>query len=183
LEKKVEDKRAFLTQQQRIEELAKASEKDWSDPYEMSKKLRREFRVGRRKRQADEKTGVALKERYGIEVDMLEEREEDAVKAKLIDFGRAEDVSASSKPLFHNGHSTSSEIDRGKRGKKLKPAEMATMSKSALQNQLKSNSRAALDPFLREQKVWQPNVKRKRPDEMPVNSHQVALVSYESDSS
>ena len=193
LEKKVEDKRAFLTQQQRIGELVKASEKDWSDPYEMSKKLRREFRVGRRKRQVDEKTGEELKDRYGIEVEMLEERDEDHVKAKLIDFGQAEDVSASSKPLFaaaEDSHTSTPAVDRGKRGKKLKPADAVAMSKISLQSQLKSNGRTQSDPFLREDKIWQPRVKRKRsnepenvPDEVPVNGEKLALVSYDSDSS
>ncbi|RMD39549.1 hypothetical protein DV735_g5581, partial [Chaetothyriales sp. CBS 134920] len=96
--KKVEDRRAFVTQQQRIDELVRASDRDWSDPFEMSKKLRRDFRVGRRKRQADERTGEALKHKFGIGLDLLEEREEDRLRARLVDFGPVADDQTSQQP-------------------------------------------------------------------------------------
>ena len=71
LEKKVEDKRAGQAQKKRLDELANISERDWGDPYARSQALRREFRVGRRKRQDDEQMGESLKERFGIEIEML----------------------------------------------------------------------------------------------------------------
>ncbi|RMZ81637.1 hypothetical protein DV737_g2348, partial [Chaetothyriales sp. CBS 132003] len=199
MEKKVEDKRAFLTQQQRIDELVKASDRDWSDPFEMSRKLRREFRVGRRKRQADEKTGEALKTKFGIGIEMLEEKEEDRLRARLVDFGSADDISALSRPLFPTRddelRDTKLEVDRGKRGKDAKPGHAnATTKARTLHNQLRTNTRAVADPFLRqssdEGRAWRPSIKRKRSDKSedvkseiePLNDAKPALVSYDSDS-
>ncbi|RMZ82253.1 hypothetical protein DV738_g1778, partial [Chaetothyriales sp. CBS 135597] len=162
LEKKVQDRRAFLTQQQRIDELVRASDRDWSDPFAMSKKLRRDFRVGRRKRQADERTGEALKRKFGIGLDLLEEKEEDRLRARLVDFGIANDVSASSRrPLFSaiddsNSNSNSEDakvgINRGKRGRDPIAGHSGPASAKAkiLHNQLMTNTRAVADPFLKQ---------------------------------
>ncbi|RMZ92023.1 hypothetical protein DV736_g750, partial [Chaetothyriales sp. CBS 134916] len=199
LEKTVEDKRAFLTRRQRIDELVKASDRDWSDPFEMSRKLRREFRVGRRKRQADEKTGNALKDKFGIGIEMLEEKEEDRLRARLVDFGSADDVSTSSRPLFpamgDDTRDTTLQVDRGKRGKDAKHGHASATAKArTLHNQLRTNTRAVADPFLKqiseESKAWRPSIKRKRSGESRdvkpgielLNDAKSALVSYESDS-
>ena len=192
LEKKVEDKRAFMTQQQRVDELVKASEKDWADPYEVSKKLRREFRVGRRKRQADERSGEALKKRYGFEIEMSGEHEDDKERAKLIDFGRAEDTSASSRPLFDTvttDNKSSRFIERGKRGHDSNSVRAITRNKTALQLQLRNKTRASHDPFVEHRVLWEPKLKRKHeePKELIEESAKfeqttAALVSYDSDS-
>jgi coiled-coil domain-containing protein 130 len=65
---------------------------------------------------------------------------------------------------------------------------MAAEKKAILQKRLTGNTRAAVDPFLREEHIWQPRVKRKRaepaiskPSEPVVR--RAALVSYDSDSS
>lgn len=174
LEKKVQDKTAFKGQQERLNELLQASERDWSDPYERSKKLRAEFRVGRRKRQADEKTGEALKDKFGLEVDMLCEQPEDGERVKYIDFGQQREASSSAKPLFAGLPS------------RFKPP--ATMDKrQLLQSQLATNTRLVADPFLREQDVWQPRTKRKRAEEehehnKVAKTASLALVGYDSDS-
>jgi coiled-coil domain-containing protein 130 len=197
LEKKVEDKSLFNAQKARLDDLLKASDRDWADPYEVSKRLRADFRVGRRKRQADEISGEALREKFGIEVDLLPERPEDSDRVKYIDFGlRAEASSSSasassSKPLF--------QTLQEKLPSRLKvdsvTAATAASKKLVLQNELRTNTRMATDPFLRDPDPWQPRVKRKRdPTEEQEQGlvlerdkvakvEGMALVGYDSDSS
>jgi coiled-coil domain-containing protein 130 len=190
LEKKVEDKSKATAQKERIEELFRVSGRDWRDPYERSQVLRREFRVGRRKRQDDESTGEELKERFGIEVEMLPGKEEDGERAKLIDFGDIKAKTASAKPLFRDrGTPIKKEEGVDKRSESQKYTKHITgQGKSALQTTLKSNSMSASDPFLREEKIWQPRAKRKRTEEDGTGndaeaptSAAFALVDYDSD--
>ena len=163
LEKKVEDKRAGQAQKKRLDQLARISERDWSDPYERSRALRREFRVGRRKRQEEERTGDSLKERFGIEIEMLPGTDEDGQRARLIEFGEVKDGSTDSRPLFfeeqhgliREGGQHMLEV----KGSKSAPKKV--MPKSSLQNVLKSNSRVTVDPFMRKGTTWQPKAKRK----------------------
>jgi coiled-coil domain-containing protein 130 len=86
LEKKVEEKTKAEREKKRVEELWQLSGRDWGDPYERNRALRREFRVGRRQRQADEKSGEALKERFGMELEMVSLEEEDVQMARRVDF-------------------------------------------------------------------------------------------------
>ncbi|EXJ91365.1 hypothetical protein A1O1_04477 [Capronia coronata CBS 617.96] len=183
LEKKVEDKALFTGQKERLDQLLKASERDWADPYERSRKLRAEFRVGRRKRQADEKTGEALKDKFGLEVDMLSEQPEDSERVKYIEFGQQNEASSSAKPLF-----TSPSLQGGLPARFKPHAKLGK--REILQSQLVGNTRIATDPFLREQDVWQPRTKRKRAEEDQEHEHSkavkagnLALVAYDSESS
>jgi coiled-coil domain-containing protein 130 len=186
------------TQRARVEELLGASERSWSDPYEMSRKLRRGFRVGRRKRQEDERTGEALREKFGLGVEVLAEVEEDGLRAGFVEFGERSSASASArKPLF--GGASSTEGDS-----KATSAAMTTTTswssgaakadrKEILGSTLRNNTKIATDPFLRDEDEWQPRVKRKRQDETvateeikPVKAASTsgtALVGYDSDSS
>jgi len=66
LEKNVMGKEEADAQKVRVKELKRRSERDWADPYEVNKRVRREFRAGRRVRQQDERTGEALQQRYGL---------------------------------------------------------------------------------------------------------------------
>ncbi|EXJ93160.1 hypothetical protein A1O3_01717 [Capronia epimyces CBS 606.96] len=185
LEKKVHDKTLFLGQKERLDQLVAASERDWADPYERSKKLRTEFRVGRRKRQADEKTGEALKDKFGLEVDMLSELPEDGERAKYVDFGQQMEPSSTSKPMFPSPM-------RGLPARFKPHSELDQ--RELLQTQLAANTRLAADPFLREQDLWEPRTKRKRDEEEKERVHgkvaktqsrtqSLALVAYDSDSS
>jgi coiled-coil domain-containing protein 130 len=191
LEKKVTDKDLFDGQKQRLNALLKASDKDWADPYERSRKLRAEFRVGRRRRQADQKTGDALKDRFGLtdDLEMLSERPEDGERAKLIDFGANEEASSSSsRPMFFR-HDLSPPGGLPLRSK----LSSKTNQKQILQTQVAGNTRLATDPFMREAQAWKPTAKRKRqeegyePQQEPQKAAKmdgaVALVGYESDSS
>lgn len=201
LEKKVEDKSVFNAQKARLEDLTKVSDRDWADPYEMSKKLRAEFRVGRRKRQADEMSGNALKVKFGIGEDLvvLSERPEDVDRVKYIDFGeRAEGSGSASKPLFQTmQEKLPSRLKAGSVSVSSSVAAVAASKRAVLQNELRTNTRIAADPFLRDADPWQPRVKRKRD---PADEHEqsvlqgskrdkvgtgesMALVGYDSDSS
>lgn len=194
LEKKVEDKKVFDTQTKRIEDLQKASERDWADPYSKSKLLRKEFRIGRRKRQADEKSGEILQEKYGIGFDLVAPEEADAERAKYIGFGDVKPDTSAAKPMFIT-HSTTPASKSGNDGnKKLRKSDLVTQEqKSVLTSTLRNNTRSVVDPFLREEKPWQPRIKRlkqddgedrpKRDDIMPAKSGVPTLVGYDSDSS
>ncbi|EHY60137.1 Protein saf4 [Exophiala dermatitidis] len=202
LEKKVADKTLFNAQKDRLDELLKASERDWADPYERSRKLRAEFRVGRRKRQNDERTGEALKEKFGLN-DALDlgsqDQLEDVERVKYIDFGdqgedQREDVSAAAKRALFATSTPTGLNDSGSNGlpSRFKPH----AKKDILQSQLAGNTRAATDPFLREDNGWRPRAKRKRMEEekdkerdqnqksarTETKTGSVALVGYNSDS-
>ncbi|KIW25267.1 uncharacterized protein PV07_08458 [Cladophialophora immunda] len=207
LEKKIQDKTLFDSQKERLESLLKASERDWADPYERSKRLRAEFRVGRRKRQADEKSGEALKEKFGLELDMVGEDAEDGERAKFVEFGdHAAELSSSTssrKPMFSTALNTgpliplSISTPSSSSRSKSSTAAKSDHKKEILQSTLRSNTRIASDPFLREEDVWQPRVKRKRPDEGVTEQKQekeketktkvanstALVVGYDSDSS
>jgi coiled-coil domain-containing protein 130 len=196
LEKKVVDKTAYENQRARLDGLLKASERAWADPYEKSRKLRAEFRVGRKKRQADERTGDALKEKFGLgdEMEMLSEAPEDNDRVKFVEFGPQSGTaeattSSSSKPMFRNPFNGDLP-SRFKSGAKLAKLDR----KEVLQSQLAGNTRIATDPFLREGDIWQPRVKRKRDEEVVeveveveqkkvVKTNGWALIDYDSDSS
>ncbi|KAJ9614461.1 Protein saf4 [Cladophialophora chaetospira] len=190
LEKKVEEKSKAEREKERVEQLLGVSERDWSDPYEVSRKLRRGFRVGRRQRHADEKTGEALKEKFGLGLEMLAGTEEDGERAKYIEFGQQEEVLSSNKPMF------SGRTDGNLPSKSTSTSRSSTVKldkKERLGSTLRGNTRIAADPFLREEVVWQPKAKRKRPEEatdmestkhfVPDSTASKALVGYDSDSS
>lgn len=184
MEKQVEDKRVVNTQQARINELVERSEKDWSDPYQMNKRIRRDFRVGRRQRQADAKTGQALQDKFGLGLDLLIPQTEDAERARYIEFDAVEANSVSTLPMFKPTSSTRNLKSHGEQ-KNGKVDNMA--SKTALQKTLRGNTRTVVDPFLRESEPWQPRVKRKKVDEMEeslvaATNEKSALVGYGSDS-
>ena len=191
LEKKVEDKRRALSEKGRLEELMRRSEMDWEDPFERNKRLRAEFRVGRKERKVAEDQGVALQEKLGFGYDLAEEKDEDSMRAKLIEFGEQKRTPSRQKPLFPavGPMSESNPVkDMGKRGKKSNAAEVAAENRLKLGKQLSGNTRAAMDPFLAERELWQPPVKRTKvvaEEEKQKNSESplpsVALVGYDSD--
>jgi Saf4/Yju2 protein len=191
IEKKVVDEQALVGQGKRLEELEERSRRDWEDPYERSKSLRREFRVGRRLRKEGEESGERLKDKFSFGVEMLEEKKEDAVRAGLIEFGTTENGTRRRRDLFDNNVSggDSKPRDAGVKRKrtKLVTAELIAEKKASLVHELRGNTRAAMDPFSTSQSrpSWQPELKRKRPENQ-VSGHEVAankLVEYDSDSS
>ena len=192
LEKVVDEKKEKMTQQRRIEELYKARARDWADPYERSQMLRREFRVGRRKRQEDARTGERLQEKYGIAVELLTPTAEDGEQAGQVDFGEIKSVDAASKSLFAQEPTPSKGDgdDRRAKGKQKSKEGLLADQKSALQSRLKDNTRTKHDPFLRDRTAWEPRTKRRKTDREAQDEGQAepdvqpngGLVPYASDS-
>ncbi|KZF21007.1 hypothetical protein L228DRAFT_164655 [Xylona heveae TC161] len=182
LEGKVEDRRRFVSDSHRIEELKRASDKDWEDPYEKSRKLRRTFRVDRKLREKQALADEDLRDRLSLGIDLLEESEGDRRRAGLIDFGVSEaDTSsitkATARPLFASDNSQSDiqVAPKGSSKKKRKVAKEVEI-RDKLYKELSSNTRAAIDPFLNSERDWGPSptdrfvisgLKRKRTEGSP----------------
>lgn len=182
LEGKVADKEKFMTAQARMEELLKKQAKDWEDPYEKSRKLRRVFRAERKGREAAQQQTEAIKDKMSLGIELLEETEGDRVRAGLIDFGSsasgAEDtlsLNARTRPLFSStGQTTTSEMSsttrkQRKLGKRISArkaaAEIVANRKALLQHELRGNTRAAIDPFLNDvDEPWQTGSRKRRTD-------------------
>ncbi|KAJ9317162.1 hypothetical protein DTO271D3_2452 [Paecilomyces variotii] len=168
LEGKVEDKRRAMTESSRILELQKRQARDWEDPYEKSRKLRRTFRTERKELQKAEGIKEALKDKMSLGIEIVDETEEDRMRAGMVDFGAIPDPSPATrtKPMFaissspHGRSSKSS--DHGKKGRKTKAADIATERKALLRSELSGNTRAALDPFLTGESVWRPEIKKRK---------------------
>ena len=204
LEGKVEDKRQAVNDKSRIEELHHAKERDWEDPGEANRRLRRTFRAERKARQKTEGLTEDLKDRMSLGMDLLDETEDDRRRAGFVEFGGLGEegaiVKAQSRSLFANIQTTRQPLT--KRLKMAKTSSGADRRKenlrSELRKELENNTRAVLDPFL---KVEKPNLpasssvfpaKRKRAStqstEEDLASHEVLthdrpspLVDYDSD--
>jgi coiled-coil domain-containing protein 130 len=180
LEGKVEDKRRHMSEQSRLEELQKAQEKDWADPYEVSRRLRRTFRADRKVRKDNLVATEALKDRMGLGMDILDETEEDRLRAGLVDFVPSTNA-ASGRGLFDKpapGIKTEPK-ERGKRGKK---PDVLETTKARLREELSSNTRALMDPFMNDSAAWEVGAKRRRTESEEQPTQLVkALVDYDSD--
>jgi coiled-coil domain-containing protein 130 len=164
LDEKVEDRRQALSQKGRVDDLKKLRDRDWSDPYEGSKKLRKFFRAERNIRHKNAAATEDLKDRMGLNIELLDEAEEDRQRVKFIDFAQPDPDTlvsrAQTRPLFSS--STSSKTKGLKQDVKpplpnkppaakshsRKPLTEAAKSKERLHRELRANTRAVLDPFL-----------------------------------
>ena len=143
LEKDEEDKVKASEQHQIISELYDLSERQWSDPWMVNKQLRKEFREEKKVRKAKSILAEEIRTRNGLHIDLLPEADEDAVKAKMIDFqgrgGREAEI--------RRRELKSGAIVLGKRyrtnGIKAKELERA----------VKISTRERADPFLHPQNV------------------------------
>jgi coiled-coil domain-containing protein 130 len=180
-ETKVGDERAFLTAKERMDELRRRQARDWEDPYEKSRQLRKTFRVERRKREAAQTRAEGLKDKMSLGIELVDEKEEDMLRARMVDFGGTsvhEDTGADadvariqSRGIFDSASarspSSSSKVGTGSGKKKRRKtaAETAAERKHLLQRELTGNTRAAIDPFLSDQRVWQPEYSLRRKTE------------------
>ena len=151
LEGKVEDKQRTVNDKTRIEELYDAKERDWEDPGEANRRLRKAFRVGRKEREKNGKITEALKDRMSIGMDLLEETEEDRKRAGFVEFGdfgggEGAIAKAKSKPLFAD--TRTSEKSLVKKIKTTKTPLEVEKRRESLRKELTNNTRAVLDPFL-----------------------------------
>ena len=200
LEGKVEDKRQAMTEKSRIEDLQRAKERDWEDPGEANRKLRRNFRAERKVREKKEGATEELKDRMSLGMDFLEETEEDRRRAGFVEFGAiggdAAIIKAQSRPLFTDISNLKSSLTE--RVKTTKAAMEAEKRREDLRKELGSNTRAILDPFLQAEKPSVQTmsslrlVKRKRSstekleaalttNQLENNQNASALVDYDSD--
>lgn len=211
LEGKVEDKRVFDEGGRRIWELRKRQDRDWEDPYGQSRRLRRRFRVERKGLEGAERERERLKEKMSLGIDLVDEVEEDRLRAGMVDFGYndAGDASRAARvrPMFESkGSAVAAGSSRsGKAGHGRRMADVLAQRKETLRNELAGNTRAVMDPFLNSEGAWQTGIKRRKPankvvstekesaekeadvagDALPETSAQqkpTALVAYESDS-
>ncbi|KAJ5661874.1 uncharacterized protein N7477_009490 [Penicillium maclennaniae] len=179
LEGKIEDKQRSRTEASRILELQERQSRDWGDPYEKSKRLRRSFRTERKGLEKLEANREALKDKMSLDFDLVDETEGDRQRAGMIEYGddqaTLEDVAARAtrvRPMFEEKKvkklSDSKLHDKSKRGVSgTRTVDLITQRKTILRNELKGNTRAAVDPFLNdvgdEKNIWRPSVKRKKP--------------------
>ncbi|KAN0077623.1 Family of unknown function (DUF572) domain containing protein [Elaphomyces granulatus] len=188
LEGKVQDKKQFDAARSRVLELQKRQDRDWDDPYEKSKRLRRTFREERKALEKTTQIAEALKDKMSLGIDLLEETEDDRARASRVEFGdSAGDLSRVSrtKPMFEKlspplpsqhppsatAQTLASHKDGGKRGRKLHPSDSSSFvaeRKAVLGSELRGSIRAALDPFLNGEKTWQPEIIRRRKAQEPI---------------
>ncbi|QPG97814.1 hypothetical protein C2857_006902 [Epichloe festucae Fl1] len=207
LEKTIEDRERFIMASERIEHLRDAQDKAWEDPYAMNQKLRKAFRVGRKERERDEARTEALRDRMGLGIELVPGTEEDAQRAKLVDFGPGFDhdgaEKALAKPLFAGAanagllSSTSTSASKKDRGVRLKADKAAARRKHDFVAAITSNTRAIQDPFLQKRDgvnmAKLPGAKRRRVDKAQMKKgaagppaemaqkKSATLVAYDSD--
>ncbi|KAM3438007.1 hypothetical protein MY4824_003454 [Beauveria thailandica] len=156
LEKTIGDRERLVESSRRIDELAGLARRRWDDPYTLNQKLRGAFRAERVQREAREAATAALQERMSLGMDMLPESEEDARRARLVDFAPPEDDAgevALSKPLFGTAarkemddHDNDHDDDDDK--VMTKEARRKVQARESFATQVMGNTRVAKDPFL-----------------------------------
>ncbi|KAM3497167.1 hypothetical protein MY10362_009471 [Beauveria mimosiformis] len=153
LEKTIGDRERLRESSRRIDELEGLARRRWDDPYTLNQKLRGAFRAERVQREAREAATAALQERMSLGVDMLPESEEDARRARLVDFAPPEDDAgevALSKPLFGTAARKEMDDDDDDDDDKVmtKEARLKVQARESFATQVMGNTRAAKDPFL-----------------------------------
>lgn len=152
LEGKVEDKQKLQHAKRRLEELQDLSETQWDDPYERNKKLRDSFRVGRKQREKDAIIAVKLQERMSLGLDLLPEHEDDGRRARLVEFGPADESStgdkALSKPLFKPVSTDVKELKKSNAYTNPRLEKVAKQKTAIFAASVRDNTRVVMDPFL-----------------------------------
>jgi len=160
-EGKAAGKKQAQSDVKRIEELRYLKEKDWQHPDDVNARLRKEFRVGRKQREKMAEATGLLQDRMSLGIELLEATDEDVRRAGFVEFGSTDIglegavTRATTKPLFL----TTRETPSSKASKSSKS--------SLLEQELVSNTRARLDPFVASEKILDERlslgIKRKRP--------------------
>lgn len=180
LEGKIEDKKQAETATSCILELKRHQDRYWEDPYEKSRMLRRAFRVERKSLERADANREALKDKMSLGIDLVDETEEDRLRAGMVDFGGASGGTSDAaktvrlRPMFESMTSSSSSLTKRtataasgkleKRNKRPKTANLIAERKAALRNELTGNTRAVVDPFLNNNdgSEWQPGIRRRK---------------------
>ncbi len=169
LEKTIADRELMLAAGERIGELQDAAARQWDDPYAQNQRLRKAFRVGRHEREKEAAKTEDLRDRMGLDIELLPGTEEDVRRAALVDFGAVDDTldtpveKALARPLFEDpkkrkptpeagqkGHKSGSAKEKQPKGqpKTLKAEIAADKMRETLFSEILGNTRAARDPFL-----------------------------------
>lgn len=176
LEKTIADRAALAAAGARLEALGDVAARQWDDPYARNQALRRAFRVGRHARERDAGVAEEIRSRLGLGIELLPESDEDARRARLVEFGTrpsrgdgamgvgvdGEETTVLAKPLFGGGggggrtreevsvveEKTRSSRGKGKKGRKLKSEVAASRMRDSLVSEIVGNTRLATDPFL-----------------------------------
>lgn len=172
LEGKVEDKKVVDETRSRILELQRRQNRDWDDPYEVSRRLRKGFRADRKVLEKNEAGKEALKDKMSLGIDIADEVEEDTLRAAMVDF-EEDDTGGDAvrdvrtKPMFHQSSWSLSKTsggvhDKTRKNGKRKTADLIAERKASFRSALAGNTRAAVDPFLNGDNVWEPGVKKRK---------------------
>jgi coiled-coil domain-containing protein 130 len=154
--------------------------------------LRKTFRHERKRLEKVGEANEALKDRMSLGIDLLEETEEDRLRARYVDFGPAASDDGTNlitksriRPMFGDDHvlpqtgsgRNKSSLDHRKG--KLKSEVVSAERKALLSSELRGNTRAVVDPFLNEgAKTWQPaqlkarGIRDKKADEAKGEVHE-----------
>ncbi|KAI5778366.1 CWC16 protein [Geopyxis carbonaria] len=156
-EKDVGDKTIAKQGAERIAELRDLSERQWADPYLHSRKIRRVFRAERKLLEDKAKATESLQARMGLGIDILDLSPEDARRAKLIEFGPEVDeriLQAHTRPLFEQ-QEQATRIAGPRMTSTIRSGDAADVVKESLQQDLRRNTRAAIDPFISPGHDWE----------------------------
>lgn len=150
LEKDEEDKLKASEQHQIISKLYDISQRQWSDPWSQSQRLRKTFREEKKVLKAKKQLTEDIRTQNGLHIDLLPEAEEDTVKAKMIEYdGREGREAALRRRELKTGSLVLGKRDRNGESKQ-----------KDLERVVKINTRERVDPFLNETgKVEAPSLK------------------------
>ncbi|KAL3450033.1 CWC16 protein [Aspergillus insuetus] len=175
IEGKIEDKRAVDEARTRILELQRRQNRDWDDPYAVSRRLRRGFRAERKVLEKKEKGMEAIREKMSLGIEIVDETEEDRLRAAMVEFeaevGLGSGKGLRTRALFEKPSSSlSSTTDASRKGNcatvsksgKRKAADLVAERKAAFRSELTGNTRAAVDPFLNDGDGWQAGIKKRK---------------------
>ncbi|KAJ5943532.1 hypothetical protein N7516_003700 [Penicillium verrucosum] len=151
LEGKMEDKNRAKTEADRILELQARQKRDWEDPYEKSKQLRKKFRGERKGLENAQAKGDALKDKMSLDIEILDETEEDRQKASMVEFGESSATAAQRaarmsllQPMFEEPE----EKRKTPPWKRTRQSDLIASRKAAFRREVVANTRARFDPFL-----------------------------------
>jgi coiled-coil domain-containing protein 130 len=140
LEKDEEDKVKASEQHQIISKLYDVSQRQWSDPWTQSQKLRKTFREEKKVIRAKKQLSEDIRNRNGLHIELLPEEEEDTVKAKMIEYdGREGREAALRRRELKTGSLMLGKWDHNGESKR-----------HDLERVVKINTREKADPFLNE---------------------------------
>ncbi|CAG7994026.1 unnamed protein product [Penicillium nalgiovense] len=177
IEGKIEDKLRVKTEATRILELQERQKRDWEDPYEKSKRLRRAFRQERKGLEKADSKREALKDKMSLGIELLDETEGDRQRASMVEFGENLTTGVGShaarvtrlRPMFEQQaenptRKTGSE-EKKPPSKRLRKDDLVAARKASLRRELVGNTRAVIDPFLTNAgnpNAWKPSIKKRK---------------------